>query len=342
MALTLSEIRAKLKAQEEAQQNPGKGSFNNGPSEFLAHWNIPENQPLNLRFLPDADQDNPYFWREREMIRLSFNGIKGGEQKRVEVTVPCNEMWGPVNSCPVTKELREWFKAGDPSLEERARAYWKKKSYLLQCFVAPGSCEVEGDNPPENPIRRVVLNKGIFNKVKSLLLNPRIEFMPTEYEKGRDFSIIKGKQGQYANYDQSQWDMYERPLEAAELEAIEKYGLFNLEDFMPKQPTAEHLQAIAEMFEASVNEEQYDPERWAAFYRPPGVQAPAESNGPSITPKVTESTPAAQPTQTVQVDSTPTEVQQPVAQSAPVEVVDTAPKKQSTADLLAKLKAKKA
>ena len=334
MALSLSEIRAKLQAQEEQAQNPGS-SFSNEPNAFLAHWNIPDGSPLYLRFLPDADESNDYFWRERDMINLWFNGIKGGEQKRVKVVVPCYEMWGPTNSCPVLKEVREWYKAGDAALEERAREYWKKKSYLMQAIIAPKSCEVENDNAPENPIRRVMFNKNLFNKVKSILLNPDIEHMPTEYEHGRDFSIVKGKQGQFANYDQSQWSFSERPLSEAELQAVESHGLFNLSEFMPKQPTDEGLNAIAEMFEASVNEEMYDPDRWASFYRPNGVQAPSNTNTgqtativPPAAKTVTEETEAP-------VAANTEKTEQVASQQK------TTPTKSNTSDLLARLKASK-
>ena len=340
MALTLKEIQARLKAQEETAQGGKKSYSSNEPQAFLAHWNIPDGIPLNLRFLPDGDESNDYFWKERDMINLSFNGIVGGDSRPVKVTVPCNEMWGVTNSCPVLKEVREWYKAGDKALEDRAREYWKKKSYLMQCFVGPNSAEVDDDKCPANPIRRVMLNKGLFAKVKSILLNPQIEYMPTDVEHGRDFGIIKGKQGQYANYDQSQWSFGERPLNQAERDAIETHGLFNLSDFMPKQPTADDLVAIAEMFEASVNGEAYDPARWAAHYRPAGVDKPQTTQAPVQQ--------TAQAQAQVIPEATTTEVPwtapaEPVQQAAPAPKQSTAApaQKSSTADLLAKLKASK-
>jgi hypothetical protein len=48
--------------------------------------------------------------------------------------------------------------------------------------------------------------------------------------------------------------------------------LFNLNDFLPKKPDSETLNAIAEMFQASVDGEQYDPDRWAKFYKPFGLK----------------------------------------------------------------------
>lgn len=281
---TLAEIRALLAAEQAKQEAVKTGTFvgNGQPDAFLAFWNIPENQDLNLRFLQDGDSSNPYFWREREMINLEFKGVKGVHGDTVKLQVPCNEMWVP-NSCPILTEIRQWYKVAketnDDDLTKQASKYWKKKSYLFQCMIAPGSVEVKDDNAPENPIRRVLVNKDLFEKIKSILMNPDVADLPTDFEHGRDFRVIKAKNaGGYNNYDASQFKFSERPLNQDERAAIEQYGLFDLSEFMPKQPTPEELVAIREMFEASVNGEAYDPSRWAAFYRPAGVQKPATTS----------------------------------------------------------------
>ena len=56
-----------------------------------------------------------------------------------------------------------------------------------------------------------------------------------------------------------------------QLAAIDTHGLYNLNDFIPAKPTPEGVQAIAEMFEASVNGELYDPSKWGNFYKPYGL-----------------------------------------------------------------------
>ena len=40
---------------------------------------------------------------------------------------------------------------------------------------------------------------------------------------------------------------------------------------MPAKPSAEGVQAIAEMFQASVDGELYDPAKWGNFYKPYGL-----------------------------------------------------------------------
>ena len=260
---TLAEIRAKL--QQSSQQSSNSGGNDN---QIFPHWNIAEGQTATVRFLPDGDTNNTFFWLERAMIRLPFAGIKGEtNSKPVTVQVPCMEMWG--ETCPVLTEVRPWFKASDKALEEMGRKYWKKKSYLFQGFVVDS--KYQEDKTPENPIRRFIIGSQIFNIVKNALMDSEIEELPTDYVRGLDFKIVKTAKGGYADYSTSNWARRERALTAEEKAAIEQYGLFNLRDFLPKKPTEVEIKVIKEMFEASVDGEAYDPERWSSYFKPTGV-----------------------------------------------------------------------
>ncbi len=331
----LAEIRARLLADQQRQEDAKNGVFNSQPDAFLPFWNIPDGKPLNLRLLDDGGE-NDFFWREREMINLTFRGIKGQHTDFVKLVVPCNEMFTKQkDSCPVLREVRTWYAAGDDELTKKANQYWKKKSYLFQCFVAPGSVAVENDNAPENPIRRILVNKQIFTRIKSILLNPSVQYLPTDIEHGRDLMVVKSKNsGGFSSYDETQWGMAERPLNEAERAAIAQYGLFDLGEFMPKQPNDEELNAIAEMFAASVNGEAYDPQRWAKYYRPAGVQKPVESNTADtatiVKPQVQNVAPKVE-TQVVQTPKVETVTETVKPASANV----------SAMDLLAKLNANK-
>jgi len=271
---TLAEIRAKLLEQEAAQS--GKNRPGGGDNIVFPHWSIDEGTSATLRFLPDADETNTYFWKERQMIKLEFPGVKGqDENKSVLVQVPCVEMWK--EQCPVHAEIRPWFK--DPSMEDMARKYWKKRSYIFQGFVT--QTEMTEENAPESPIRRFVISPQIYKIISAALMDPEFPEIPTDYEQGTDFKITKGKKGQYADYGTSNWARRERSLNQEERDAIETHGLYNLNDFLPKKPDAAHLNAIHQMFEASVDGQLYDPERFSGFYRPWGVDAP--NTGPRTT-----------------------------------------------------------
>ena len=126
---SLAEIRARIAAQENKSQKGASGTSDNA---IYPHWNMDEGTIATVRFLPDANSSNTFFWVERQIIKLPFNGVKGDpNMKQVVVQVPCVEMYG--DSCPILAEVRPWYK--DESLKEMANKYWKKRSYLFQGFV---------------------------------------------------------------------------------------------------------------------------------------------------------------------------------------------------------------
>jgi len=228
-----------------------------------------EGQSATLRFLPDGNTKNTFFWVERAMIRLPFNGVKGEmESKQVFVQVPCVEMWG--DACPVLAEVRTWFK--DKSLEDMGRKYWKKRSYLFQGFVRENP--IADDKTPDNPIRKFIIGPQLFTLIKGALMDPELEELPTDLMRGLDFRITKTQKGGFADYNSSKWARKESALTEAEQAAIETHGLYDLSTFLPKRPGDVEMKVIKEMFEASVDGQPYDTERWGQYFRPAGVAAP--------------------------------------------------------------------
>ena len=297
---TLAEIRAKLKASEN------KGSDNNrtgGDNSIYAFWNLKEGDESTLRFLPDGNADNTFFWVERAMIKLPFAGIKGeSESKQTIVQVPCVEMYG--DTCPILSEVRAWFK--DPALEDMGRKYWKKRSYIFQGFVVEDGLKEK--EHPANPIRRFIIGPQIFTSIRAALVDPELEDLPTDYVHGIDYRMKKGSKGGYADYSTSSWGRRERPLSDDEQAAIKANGLFNLSDFLPKKPTDVELKVMKEMFEASVDGEPYDMERWGQYFKPAGM---SQNTGDPQKASAPKSAPA--PASRVDEDDEAT----PVARTAP-------------------------
>ena len=286
---SLAEIRAKLKEQEAgASGNRTSG----GDNAIYPFWNMKEGEQATIRFLPDGDQDNTFFWKERLMIKLPFAGVKGETDSRpVQVQVPCMEMYG--ESCPILQEVRGWFK--DASLEDMGRKYWKKRSYIFQGFVTEDPLK---EDLPENPIRRFIIGPQIFQLIKAALMDPDMEELPTDYTAGVDFRLSKGSKGGYADYGASNWARRDRPLGDAEMAAVNTHGLFNLNDFLPKKPDEAGVKILTEMFEASVDGEAYDAERWSNYFRPSGMAArtgdPQKEASPQAT-AVSQSAPTPAP-----------------------------------------------
>lgn len=297
---TLSEMRARLKEMETrgSGNNKSPSTMDNG---VFPHWNLEEGKEVRVRFLPDGDPNNTFFWVERAIIKLEFPGVKGQtDSKNCIVNVPCVEMWG--DTCPILSEVRGWFK--DKSLEDMGRKYWKKRSYLLQGFVIDSPLAEE--NTPENPIRRFIIGPQIFPMIKSGIMDPELEELPTDYLRGVDFIISKTSKGGYADYSTSKWSRRERSLTDFENEAIAQHGLFNLSDFLPNKPSTIELNVMKEMFEASVDGEAFDMDKWGQYFRPIGI---GSRTGDPMKPAVKDTT------ETSNVDDTSFETSAPVAQT---------------------------
>jgi hypothetical protein len=194
------------------------------------------------------------------------------------------EMYG--ETCNILNEVRGWFK--DPSLEDMGRKYWKKRSYIFQGFVTDNP--LQEDTTPENPIRRFIIGPQIFQIIKQALMDPDMEELPTDYTAGVDFRLNKTSKGGYADYSTSNWARRERPLSDAEMQAVNTHGLFNLDDFLPKKPGEVELKVMQEMFEASVDGEAFDMERWGQYFRPAGMAA---RTGDPVAPAASTPAPAA-------------------------------------------------
>jgi hypothetical protein len=245
------------------------------------------------------------------------------------------EMYG--EQCSILNEVRGWFK--DPTLEDMGRKYWKKRSYIFQGFVVDNP--LSDDSTPENPIRRFIIGPQIFQIIKQSLLDPDMEELPTDFTGGVDFRLNKTSKGGYADYGTSNWARRERPLGDAEMAAVNNHGLFNLSEFLPKKPTEVELKVMQEMFEASVDGEAYDPDRWGQYFRPAGMAArtgdpnTASSNGTATSGTAPVATPAPAPT--------PEVAPAPVAEAAPAEAPATAAPAETSGnaqDILAMIRAR--
>lgn len=264
---TLDEIRKKLQALDNRK---GQGNQGSSDKTCYPHWNISEGTSSTLRFLPDANPDNTFFWTERQMIKLPFPGIEGqDENKPVIVQVPCIEMWDGKMTCPILNEVRPWWK--DKSLEETARKYWCKRTYFMQGFVKQDP--MNETETPENPIRKFIIGPQLFAIIKAALLDPDMDNSPVDYINGTDFIVAKTSKGGFADYGTSKWARKESSLTDEMQDAIAQYKLVDLATYLPKRPSPEQLTLIYELFQDSVDGELYNPAKYSAHYKPYGFDS---------------------------------------------------------------------
>ena len=87
---SLAEIRARIAAQENKSN---AGSTQQSDNSIYPHWNMDEGTIATVRFLPDANSSNTFFWVERQIIKLPFNGVKGDPNvKQVKEALSSMEM----------------------------------------------------------------------------------------------------------------------------------------------------------------------------------------------------------------------------------------------------------
>lgn len=258
----LDQLRQKLKEIENRKASANKSKTSSISYPF---WDLAPGKSSTVRFLQDGDNDNAYFWVEKQMVKLTFPGVKGEvNTKEVSVEVPCIEMWN--EKCPIMREIQPYW---GTELEEVARKYWKKRTYYFQgVVIEDGVGETE---KPETIIRRFSFKKQIFDIIKASLTDPEMRNMPTDFENGTNFKIVATQNGKYSSYTTSNWSRYESPLDAEIVEQIQKEGLPKLSDCLPKRPSEEAVGIIYEMFQASLEGELYDPVRWGKFYKPYGL-----------------------------------------------------------------------
>ena len=165
-------------------------------------------------------------------------------------------------------------------------------------------------------------------------MDPDMEELPTDYTNGVDFRLNKTSKGGYADYSTSNWARRERPLGDSEMNAVNTNGLFNLGDFLPKKPGEVELKVMQEMFEASVDGEAYDADKFGSYFRPAGMAA---RTGDPVAPAAT--TPAPKPTPAPVAETAPaTETTEVKADPAPK--AEAAPAEGNAQDILAMIRAR--
>jgi hypothetical protein len=276
----MQRLKAALAKKNEKSNNNGGKRRSSGDGASYPFWNIQTGESCTLRFLPDADETNDFFWRQREVIRLPFDGVVGGEyptNDRVEVQVPCVDMFKQAGladlTCPIIAGTRHLWKTD----ENLARTYWKKKSFIYQGFVV--SSPFTEEEAPENPIRRFILGPKVHKLVEAALGDPDMEDFPCDYTGGTDFRITKGTAGQYADYGTSSYARKSRSLSETERAAIEKYKLFDLKEAMGQIPDADTMAAIKAMFEDSIAGNPYDAASFGKYFRAYGARGTSFGGG---------------------------------------------------------------
>lgn len=213
------------------------GSSNSNWKKFYQFWKMPDDSTCIVRFLPDADQDNPIgFIVENYTHTLYVNGDKK--------TVPCLKHLYHEN-CPICDlsskyygEAKDAERNGDVKEKERletlGKKYYRKVSYIGQVLVIESPIEHDA----EQLIKLIDFGPKIFKVIMAAYKSGDLECEngPDDLKGGYNFRIKKTKDGKYSDYGTSSFSPKRTDVDD---ETIAQLELYNLKDWVePRQDYA--------------------------------------------------------------------------------------------------------
>lgn len=226
--LTLEQLQSAFKKAE----NDG----NSLPNNYYPFWLMNEGESATVRFLPDADENNPFgFMVESLKHTLQING----ETK----SVACLKMFE--EDCPICTISSKYYKKED---KENGKKFWRKKSHITQAIIIsdPLPADETTGETHEGKIRFLTLGYQIYNVMKEAFGSGELDAVPYAYENGCDFIIKKTKQGEYSTYAVgSRFARKSSDLTDEQLALVEE-NLGVLSDLLPRNPGIERVQGMLE------------------------------------------------------------------------------------------------
>lgn len=224
--LSLDQLKNAFSANESAKDSM--------PNNYYRFWEMPEGSQAVVRFLPDLNEDNPFFFFvEKRVHNLYING-----EKKV---VPCLTMYD--EECPICSVSSGFYKRDD---EEKGKAYWRKRQYLTQAIIVEDPLPADSATG-ENSVGKVkclALGYQLFNIVKEAVeTEGELESVPFNFEDGIDFIIKKSKQGKYSTYALgSRFARKQRPLTDEEIAEAEA-NMIDLSTLLPRKPEVDYVES---------------------------------------------------------------------------------------------------
>jgi len=228
MTITLDQIRANFKA--STPQNT------NRPNNYYPFWDAPVDTAVEIRFLPDANEENPLgFLVEKLYHVLTING----EEKKV----PCLKMYG--EECPICKVSQAYYKSKD---EDNGKKYYRKKQHIAQALIIDDPLPPDPDTGETHTgkVRYIALGYQLFNIIKDAFESGDFDDVPWDFENGTNFIIKKTQQGKYASYTVGSKFARRSTALSDDQIAVAKSDMVDLSTLLPAQPGRESVEAMLE------------------------------------------------------------------------------------------------
>lgn len=208
---SLAELAAAFasKASGESQNTSGDQTW----KLFYPFWKAAVDTVTTVRFVPDADPENPLdFLVEHHTHELVING------KREKV--PCLKMYG--EACPICELSQKYYDEESPDHNKTlGKKYYRKKSYIGAVIVIDSPIE----HNQEQVVKLIDFGPKIFGQITSAFASGDLEEKPFELEGGYNFRIRKTKPGEFADYGTSSFAPKQSNVDPELLDKMELYDL---------------------------------------------------------------------------------------------------------------------
>jgi hypothetical protein len=219
---TLAELRARVNNAQKSQNN-----FDN--STIFSFSKLKAGDEVRIRFVPDGDPNNDFFWRVRSTRQIPFNSIKLANgtilNNRCRVSVPAfNLKKGDQNLSNLSADYL--YESTDDPIQQKIKGFWgdsqeskdlyyryaKRDTYVYQGFIrTPGY---------ETKLYRFIISKQVHELIYSFMSNSEINDIPSDPVHGRDFILrvneksapINGVMTIVKDYSKSSWSYSESSL----------------------------------------------------------------------------------------------------------------------------------
>lgn len=268
MALSYDKLKAAFGKRNAPTENTGFWD------KFYPFYKMNFDEVATFRFLPDLDEENPLgFVVENRYHELLINGKK--------VKVGClREHDKDDTYCPMCAASQRYYnELGD---EDMGKKFWRKMDYIAQGLIvhSPFDYPIKAD---ENPVRLISIGPKLFKKIETAVISGDFDNSPYDLIEGTDFRIMKTKQGEYADYSNSE---FARRSTAVSEDNLARMKLLNLRDFRYARKSVEQMEAMVEAF---VTGKALADEKPASTDTPKDVPtvaaaAPAQTSSPAPAP----------------------------------------------------------
>lgn len=269
MALTIKDLAAQFASKKKTEFQ--------GNGNYYPFYDMKDDESATIRFLPDADQDNPHGF----VYPKHSHTFQIGEKK---VTMACLKQYG--EACEACETSSKYYKAGDKIMGKK---FWRSESHVAQILVKEDPLPPnEAGETHAGQYRLINIGFQLYQVLTAAFKAGELDELPFAYKGGTDFVISKSKQGQYSVYNLGSRFVRRSTDLTPEQEALAESKLVALKSTLPEKPDANRMrQLIAQVLDPSLVAEVEDQVESALI--PPAVpqvqrvSAPAPSASPTAT-----------------------------------------------------------